>query len=161
MSEQVREFLRINKPEPITDAEKSALMRVSKKTFLVLLFVVATLLILWIRDGFDMGVWTFGGGLLVFIGSVLIILEVRDKVRYYSYDKIYSTYVYIKDGRCINRAYHLDVCYYDSNYGMFIDTKMKIDRVDVKSNQIGIGAVINVLVGEKNSKIHYIAVKSI
>lgn len=161
MSEQVREFLRINKPEPITDAEKSALMRVSKKTFLVLLFVVATLLILWIRDGFDMGVWTLGGGLLVFIGSVLIILEVRDKVRYYSYDKIYSTYVYIKDGRCINRAYHLDVCYYDSNYGMFIDTKMKIDRVDVKSNQIGIGAVINVLVGEKNSKIHYIAVKNI
>lgn len=160
MNEQVREFLRMNKPEPITDAEKSALMRVSKKTFLVLLFVVATLLILWIRDGFDMGVWTFGGGLLVFIGSVLIILEVKDKVRYYSYDKIYSTYVYIKDGRCINRAYHLDVCYYDSNYGMFIDTKMKIDRVDVKSGQIGIGAVINVLVGEKNSKIHYIAVKN-
>lgn len=159
MSEQIREFLRVNKPEPITDEERASIMRISKKAFGVLLTFAVLMVIVWIVNDFDKGFWVFGGGVLVFIGAILIVLEVKDKVRYMSYDKIYSTYVYIEGGRCINRAYHLDVCYYDANYGMFIKTKMNIDRVDVKPEQIGIGAVIRVLVGEKNSKIHYIAMK--
>lgn len=160
MGDQIREFLKNNKPEPMTEEERATIMRISKKSIFVLLAFFVILLIVWIKDGFDMGFWIFGGGFLVFIGAVLLVLEVKDKVRYKSYDKIYSTYVYIEAGNCINRAYHLVVSYYDFNYGMFVKTKMNIDRVDVREQQIGIGAVIRVLVGEKKSKIHYIAMKS-
>ena len=139
MSDQIREFLKMNKPEPMTEEERATIMRISKKSVFVFLAFVVILLIIGFKDGFDAFLFKFGGGLLMFIGAVLIVLEVKDKVRY--------------------KAYHINVCYYDHDYGMFNKTKMNIDGIDVKGQNIGAGAVINILVGEKKSKLHYIAMK--
>ena len=159
MSDQIREFLKMNKPEPMTEEERATIMKISKKSIWVFLFFVVILLIIGFKDGFDAFLFKFGGGLLMFIGAVLIVLEVKDKVRYKSYDKIFSTYVYVESGFYVNKAYHINVCYYDHDYGMFNKTKMNIDGIDVKGQNIGAGAVINILVGEKKSKLHYIAMK--
>lgn len=160
MSEQIRQFLKANKPIPITEEERVSLMRVSKKSIFIMLTVVIVWLILWAKDGFDMGMLGFGVSLIIFIGIILFFLEIRDKIKYKSYDKIYSTYVFIESAYYVNKAYHVEVSYYDFQYGLFAKTKMNIDRVDVKEQRIGVGAVINVFVGEKKSKIHYIAMKS-
>ena len=76
-----------------------------------------------------------------------------------SYEKIYSMYIYVESSIYVNKASHLVVSYYDMNYGMIMKTKMNIDRVDTGGHIIQKGEVLKVYVGEKKSKIHYIAVK--
>ena len=122
MNDQIREFLKNNKPMPISQEEKASLMAVSKKSILIMLVFVVLMVIAWVVNDFDKGFLGFGAVVLIVIAAILFLLEIKDKIKYKSYDKIYSTYVYVESGVYVNKAYHINVCYYDFDYGMFNKT---------------------------------------
>ena len=161
MDDKVREFLKANKPEPASEAEKASLMRISMKALIVFLIFLVVCVGIWISDGGETGMLSFFGVFLLMMAVIILLLEAKDKIKIKSYKKIYSTYVYVEKCFFANKAYHITVQYYDADYGMFHTAKMHIDRMDCKDYASANGAVIRLLVGEKNSKISYIAMKSL
>lgn len=160
MNEQIRDFLKNNKPVPATKEEVAQLMKISKKAIWIFMTFVVVLLFIWLRGGAETGMLGFIGVFLSVIAVIIFFLEIKDKIKIKRYDKIYSTYVYVESGRYGNATYKLNVCYYDFDYGMFQNCKLYVDKVDILKLRNGTGAIIRVFVGEKNSKIHYIAMKS-
>lgn len=160
MNDQLKEFLKANQPIPATDEERASLMKVSKKGIYIIFLFAIVIAVVWLKDGAEIKALGFWGVFLLVIAVVILGLEMKDKIKIKSYKKIYSTYLYIESAYYVNKAYHMTVTYYDPNYAIFNKTKMNIDRVDVLGQRIENGEIIRVFVGEKNSKIHYIAMKS-
>lgn len=160
MDEQMKQFLKTNKSVPATEQELEALMKMSKKGIGVIFVFAIAMIYLWVKEGAnteDLGLIV---GVILFISIIVLAFEMKDKIKMKSYEKIYSMYIYVESSIYVNKASHLVVSYYDMNYGMIMKTKMNIDRVDTGGHILQKGEVLKIYVGEKKSKIHYIAVKN-
>lgn len=160
MDEQMKQFLKSNKSVPATEQELEALMKMSKKGIGFILVFAIAMIYLWVKEGANIEELGFIVGAILFISVIVLVFEMKDKIKIKSYEKIYSMYIYVESSIYVNKASHLVVSYYDVNYGMIMKTKMNIDRVDTGGHILQKGEVLKIYVGEKKSKIHYIAVKN-
>jgi len=160
LNKDAKEFLKANEPVPATQEEKAALMKVSKKGIYFLLILGIVMMFFWIKEGAHTEDLGFIGVFLGFVAIVVFILDMKDKIKIKSYQKIYSTYVYVESSLYVNKANRMVVSYYDRDYGIFKKTKMNIDRVDVGGHVLQSGELLRIYVGEKNSEIYYIAMKN-
>lgn len=67
--------------------------------------------------------------------------------------------MYVESSIYVNKAFQAGLCYFDHSYSAFNKVTMRIDVMDVKFHPIRTGDVIKIMVGEKNSKLHYIKLK--
>lgn len=100
------------------------------------------------------------GAFVLVIGIIVLLLELKDKIKIKSYERIFTIHMYVDGSIYYNKGFQVEAYYYDNEYQAFNKTTMHIDKIDARYQPIRAGQIIKVLVGFKKSKIHYIVLKN-
>lgn len=155
MTEHQKTLLKKYPPIPITKSEKRKLMRISGRTAILMLIIMAACAVFGlIKD--DLVVMLAIGGIFCIIA---LMLEMKDKIKYCTYKRIETILVYIDKYFYAPSGYKLEIIYYDPTHGAYINKTIYINKIDVIKNRINAGSIEKMLVGFKKSKIYYIKSK--
>lgn len=155
MDERTIEFLKYKKPVPASDEDIKKYRRFSAKILIIMIGIMVACAIIGLIKH-DLVVLLVIGGVFC---AVALFLELKDKIKYFSYERIEVVHVYVQNILPGNGGYSLKVASYDIDKNDIVTNTIFIDRMDGLQYEFAQGKMLKMLVGVKKSKIHYIAMK--
>lgn len=155
MDERTIEFLKYKKPVPASDEDIKKYRKFSQKTLIIMIAIMVACAIIGLIKH-DLVVLLVIGGVFC---AVALFLELKDKIKYFNYERIEVVHVYVQNILPVNGGYSLKVASYDIDKADIVTNTLFIDRMDGLQYEFAQGKMLKMLVGVKKSKLHYIAMK--
>lgn len=155
MDERTKDFLKCHKPLPASEEDIKKYRKFSSKTLIIMICVMVGCVVIGLIKQ-DLVVLLVIGGIFC---VVALFLELKDKIKYFSYERIEVAYVFVQNIMPVSGEYNLKVVTYDYDNNDYVTNTLFIDRMDGLQYEFAVGKILKMLVGVKKSKLHYIAMK--
>ncbi len=141
----------------LTEEQKKTLKRFSSKTLGMLGVLAAAMVVVAIISGKDSIVFCIG--LYCVLAVIMLLLELKDKIKLRGFEEIYLIPAYVESVFPINHGKQVRIQYYDFHAGLFNPKTIRLDRMDDAYASARKGSVIVILMGIKKNKLRYIGPK--
>lgn len=155
MDERTRDFLKCHKPIQASAEDMKKYRRFSFKSLIIMAVIMVACVIIGLVKHDLVVLLVIGGAMCL----IILILELKDKIKTFTYKRIEVVYVSVLNVSPIKGGYVLKVVSYDHDKEDFVTNMMFVDRLDGLQYDFAPGKMLKMLVGVKKSKLHYIAMK--